>query len=190
MSFFTSYLGVVAVWAFFSLFWLISLRTRDVSIVDILWGLGFSLLAVVTLFSEERSVRYTMVTCLVCLWGARLSLYLFLRNHGKPEDRRYQEIRAGYGDKFGIFSLFIIFWFQALLISIVSLPILFAKGPDRHVVLFVLGIVLWVIGFLFEAIGDWQLARFKKQPSNAGKVLNSGLWKYTRHPNYFGDFLI
>ncbi|MDZ7804526.1 DUF1295 domain-containing protein [Thiohalophilus sp.] len=171
--------------------WLLSLCLRDVSIVDSIWSLMLLAAAVVYAFAVPLETRGWLVLILVSLWALRLSLYLTWRNWGEPEDRRYQSIRAKYSPHFGLKSLFIIFIFQMLLASIAALPLLPAMVQPSPLSLFdALGVLLWLIGMSFETLGDWQLARFKADPANQGKVMQSGLWRYTRHPNYFGEWCI
>jgi steroid 5-alpha reductase family enzyme len=125
------------------------------------------------------------------IWAARLSMHLTARNLGHGEDRRYQEIRARHEPRFALKSLYLVFWLQAILAWFVSLPLLGAFASLQPVGwLDYVGIGLWFIGFGFEAIGDWQLARFRRDPANAGQVLDRGLWRHTRHPNYFGEFCL
>ena len=132
-----------------------------------------------------------MVLWMLVLWSFRLSFYITKRNVGKCEDHRYQAIRARNEPGFTWKSLYLVFWLQALLAWVISLPVLGAFASNRPLgVLDWLGLALWVVGFVFEAGADWQLARFRKNPANAGKVMDRGLWHYTRHPNYFGEFCI
>lgn len=174
--------------------WLLSLPLRDVSIVDIFWGLGFVVVAWSTLLQSRAWDGWRVsLGVMTTLWGVRLSGYLAWRNWGEEEDRRYQSLRVRFGAGFPMVSLIIVFLFQAVLIWIVSLPVQFALSSnefDTIVGVAVVGGVIWLCGLFFETIGDWQLARFKANPENEGEVLDSGLWRYTRHPNYFGDFLV
>jgi steroid 5-alpha reductase family enzyme len=174
--------------------WLVSIIQRDTSVVDIFWGAGFVLVSFVFfMMTDGLLIRKVLLLSLVAIWGLRLSVYIGIRNHGKPEDPRYRAWRDKHGSSWPIRSLVTVFLFQGILMWIISLPLLVAMVPGGHAKLIwmdFVGIVLWSIGFLFEAIGDWQLFRFKKDPSNDGKVLDSGLWRYTRHPNYFGEFAI
>jgi steroid 5-alpha reductase family enzyme len=171
--------------------WVVATSRRDVSIVDLFWGCGF----VVTVWlsavqSSPWSARISLLAALTTLWGVRLSSHLARRNHGRPEDPRYAAMRAAHGPRFWWISLFTIFLLQGAILWFVSLPLQVTAVCDlpRAVsIADVLGTVLWSVGFLFESVGDWQLARFKADPANAGKVLDRGLWRYTRHPNYFGD---
>lgn len=176
-------LGVVA-WAF-------SVRIRNVSFVDSLWSLFFLLAAVVyALAPASLGTRGAVVLALVAVWALRLSIYITIRNWGKPEDYRYRKIREN-NEPFWIKSLFIVFGLQGVLAWIISLPLLVAitHGGEPGL-LDAAAALLWLVGIVFEAGGDYQLARFKRNPDNEGKVMDRGLWRYTRHPNYFGDFCI
>jgi steroid 5-alpha reductase family enzyme len=172
--------------------WLLSLPLRNVSIVDSLWSLMlFAAGVIYALSADPRAPRLAFVLWLAALWAARLSIYITARGMGKGEDPRYQAIRARNEPHFKWKSLYLVFWLQALLAWIISLPLLGVFASNRPIgLLDYLGILLWLIGFAFEAGGDWQLARFKKNPSNTGAVMNTGFWRYTRHPNYFGEFCI
>lgn len=175
-----------------SLLWIWSVFLKNVSIVDIFWGFSFVLVNAFYVFkSGEINAREILILVLVSIWGLRLTLYLAWRNIGKGEDFRYQEFRRNYGPKrYWWFSFFQTFLLQGVLIMIVSLPLLgihSSTSSGELKLLDYLGIIVWLIGFAFEAGGDFQLARFKQNVANKGKVLNTGFWKYTRHPNYFGD---
>jgi steroid 5-alpha reductase family enzyme len=175
-----------------SLTWVYSLLKRNVTIVDTLWSLLFVIAATVYVASvESPSQRAWLVLGLVGIWGARLATYLAWRNRGHEEDRRYQAIRRRNEPHFALKSLWLIFGFQAVLAWIISLPLAGAVAGDAPLgLLDWLGVALWAIGLYFEAVGDWQLARFKADRANAGRVMDRGLWRYTRHPNYFGDFCV
>ena len=172
--------------------WLISLVKRDVSIVDSLWSLVFLLAAVTyTLSLAETGPRTALVLILVGFWAIRLFAYITWRNWGEAEDRRYQAIRANNEPNFALKSIYIVFGLQGIIAWIVSLPLLAAiASPAPINNLDYIGIVLWTVGMIFEAGGDHQLARFKANPANKGQVLDSGLWRYSRHPNYFGNACI
>jgi steroid 5-alpha reductase family enzyme len=172
--------------------WLYSLYRNDVSIVDSLWSLMFLAGAIVYLmFADTVTERNILLMFLISLWAIRLSVFLTIRNWGKDEDRRYQEIRANNEPNFRIKSLYIIFGLQASLAWIISIPLLFALSADTDFgVIELVASVVWLIGFLFETVADYQLYSFKSDSDNRGKVLNTGLWAYSRHPNYFGEFLI
>jgi steroid 5-alpha reductase family enzyme len=175
-----------------TLLWIWSIIIKNVSIVDIFWGFGFVVVNTFYVFmSGELNTRKMLILTLVGFWGLRLAIYLAWRNIGKGEDFRYKEFRRNYGPKrYWWFSFFQAFLLQGVLIMIVSLPLLGINSSSSSGDLNLLdyfGIVVWLIGFTFEAGGDFQLARFKRNFANKGKVLNTGFWKYTRHPNYFGD---
>jgi len=172
--------------------WWVSLRRRDASLVDRFWGMGFVAVAVVVWGSlAQPSTRASVFLGLTILWGLRLSLYLSWRNWGHGEDRRYQAIRQRYGARFPLLSLPVVFLFQGTLVWVISLPLQAFGGEARPWGLAeTLGVVLWAIGFAFEAGGDWQLARFLRDPANRGRILDRGFWSLTRHPNYFGDAMI
>ncbi len=184
-------LSLLVTLAYMTLLWLLSLARKDASIVDVFWGLGFVLLAVVYFAVTDGFVgRKILVTVLVAVWGSRLSLYVLWRNWGKGEDPRYRRWREEAGARFWWTSLFRVFLLQGLVLWLVSAPILgahFYESANELTVVDLLGTVVWSVGFFFEAVGDWQLARFKADPTNRGKVMRRGLWAYTRHPNYFGD---
>jgi len=171
--------------------WLVSLALRNASIVDAFWGVGFVLLAVVYFVTTDGFLgRKILITTLVAVWGLRLSLYILRRNWGKPEDYRYRAFREKAGARFWWVSFFQVFLLQGVLLWLISAPILAAQfygSPDELTAVDVLGALVWGVGLFFEAVGDWQLARFKADPASKGKVMDRGLWRYTRHPNYFGD---
>jgi len=184
--------GLYAILVLATLTWLVSVIKRDVSIVDSMWSVMIFASALVYSSSVEPYWnRSSLVLTLVLLWAFRLTLYITWRNWGEPEDSRYQAIRRKYEPYFTLKSLGIIFVFQALLAWIISMPLWVALTvPFQSSVFDILAVALWMIGMIFEAVGDWQLARFKTNPTNRGKVMNRGLWRYTRHPNYFGECLI
>lgn len=175
-----------------ALTWVVSARRRNVTIVDTLWPLLFVIAGAVYVDAVAvPDARAWLVLGLVATWGLRLAAYLAWRSRGQPEDRRYQAIRRRNEPNFTLKSLWLIFGFQAALAWVISLPLAGAvAGGVPLGWLDVLGVALWVVGFGFEAVGDWQLARFKADPANAGRVMDRGLWRYTRHPNYFGDFCV
>lgn len=179
--------AVMAAGAF--LLWLVSLVKHDVSIVDSLWSLMFLAGAVMyASMTAEPGPRTTLVLILVAVWALRLFGYITWRNWGEEEDRRYQAIRARNEPNFAVKSLYLIFLLQATLAWIISLPLLAAiAGLGPLGALDYLGVTLFAVGLLFETAGDFQLARFKADPANDGQVMRSGLWSYTRHPNYFGE---
>ena len=170
--------------------WLVSLIKRDVSIVDSLWSLLFLIATAVyvTVNLPDNGPRAILVLVLMAAWAIRLSLHISIRNHGAGEDYRYQRIRANNEPYFQYKSFYIVFAFQGFLAWVICLPALAAvSGQAAPGPLDFAAVALWLTGFAFEAIGDWQLTRFRRDPSNAGKVLDTGLWRYSRHPNYFGN---
>lgn len=183
---------VIAVALF--LLWLLSLKLKDASIVDIFWGLGFAMVAVTTyLATDGFAGRKQLITALTIIWGVRLAWHIGSRNIGKGEDYRYQAMRKKLGARFPIISLFSVFLLQGALMWLISLPLQAAQipaQPDQLTVWDYAGLLVWIAGFLFEAVGDWQLRRFKSNPANKGKLMDQGLWAFTRHPNYFGDALL
>lgn len=192
MLFFKAFLFIMI---FLTFFWVVSVKIKNASIVDILWSLLF-IIACATYFFYDSHYYYReiIVFGLVTIWALRLSLHLAIRNIGKPEDYRYQNFRKDYGaHRYWWFSFFQVFLLQGALAWIVSLPLLAINTKTFNNDLFILdyiGFLFWIIGFLFEAIGDYQLTKFKRNTLNKGKVLNTGLWKYTRHPNYFGNAMM
>jgi len=172
--------------------WLFSIVKKDVSFVDSLWSLFFLIAAAVFAYgAQPLSVRGQLVLLLVAVWALRLSLYITARNWGEPEDYRYQTIRANNEPGFAFKSLYIVFGLQGLLAWLVALPLLPAIAADSALnAIDIVAALLWLVGFVFEAGGDYQLSRFRANEENKGRVLDTGLWRYTRHPNYFGDFCI
>jgi steroid 5-alpha reductase family enzyme len=174
--------------------WGVSLAVRDASIVDIVWGLGFVLVAWIAFAMGDAPLeRRLLVSVLVTVWAVRLAGYMLWRKRGEGEDFRYREMRARYGDRFSLVSLFSVFLFQGLGMWAVSLPVQAAQalpGPGQLTTLDVAGTLVWAVGMVFEAGGDAQLVRFRRDPANRGRVLDHGLWRYTRHPNYFGDLCV
>lgn len=192
MSFSIYLTGLYAILVLAAFTWIVSVIKRDVSIVDSMWAV----MIFASAFVYSSSVgpywnRSSLLLTLILIWALRLTLYITWRNWGEPEDSRYQAIRRKYEPNFAMKSLGIIFVFQAFLAWIISMPLWVALTvPFEFSVFDLLAVILWTIGMMFESVGDWQLARFKTNPTNRGKVMNRGLWRYTRHPNYFGECLI
>jgi steroid 5-alpha reductase family enzyme len=174
--------------------WLVSVVVRDSSIVDIFWGSGFVLVAWAAFaLADGSDDRRLLLAVLVTVWGLRLTIHLARRNLGKGEDRRYAEMRERHGDRWLLRSLVVVFWLQGALMWVVSLPVQVTMTDATPAGLGALdwaGVALWAVGFAFESVGDLQLTRFKANPANRGEVMDRGLWRYTRHPNYFGDFCV
>jgi steroid 5-alpha reductase family enzyme len=175
-----------------TLLWLVSLARRDASLVDAWWGPGFALLAWVDVAAAGAAPRSVLAASLVSLWAARLGGYLLWRNHGQPEDPRYEAMRRRHGARFPWVSLATVFALQGVLQVAVGLPVWLVAarpGPTPLGVVDLAGAVIFAAGLAFETIGDLQLARFRADPASRGRVMDRGLWSWTRHPNYFGDCL-
>lgn len=188
--------GLPAALALMTLTWAVSVPRRDASLVDRVWGLAFVVLAVVyATLGDGDGARQLLMVVLVAIWGLRLSGYITMRNWGDDEDPRYRQMRERAPRTFPWRSLVTVFWLQALLAWLISVPLAAAAGVAGTLGPSVLGVgwldliavPIWLVGFVFEAGGDWQLKRFLADPANRGTVMDRGLWRYTRHPNYFGD---
>ena len=170
--------------------WIVSVIIHNASIVDIVWGLGFVVVAWVgRIVGDGNDARQWLITLLTTLWGLRLAGYLAWRNTGHGEDFRYRSMRKRWGSRFPVVSLVTVFGLQGTLMWIVSLGVQLGQAdatPDLGV-LALIGVLVYAVGLFFEVIGDAQLTKFKADPNSAGKVMDRGLWRYTRHPNYFGD---
>jgi steroid 5-alpha reductase family enzyme len=193
MTYFQIYLlSLLLIQGMMTLLWIVSVRLRNVSIVDPFWGLGFVVVSIFYFLQGDGfEARKILVLIMVIIWGLRLSIYLFWRNSGKGEDFRYRQFRKDFGEKrYWWISYFQVFLLQGFLMWLISAPLLavqfYGVGVNLGWLDF-LGILLWVVGLTFEAGGDFQLTKFKSNPENHGKVLSSGFWHFTRHPNYFGD---
>ncbi|MES2988994.1 MAG: DUF1295 domain-containing protein [Pseudomonadota bacterium] len=173
--------------------WAIAVRIRDVSFIDSIWGLGMAALALLSwLHTIQPGQRATLIAAMAAIWGVRLGAHLFIRWRREGEDKRYARMlgKAKTEGRFPSASLTKVFLPQALLLFITCLPAqlgTLASGSATIGPLALAGAALWLIGMVFETVGDWQLARFRADPAMQGKVLDTGLWRYTRHPNYFGD---
>lgn len=187
-------LGLAAVVSLFTVLWLASLALRNSSIVDMWWGPGILLIGLTyRLTTHGAPVRSTLVVAALALWAVRLAWHIGARNIGHGEDFRYAKWRQDRGASWWWFSYFKVFLLQSVIAWIISWPLYPAMASPAPVTLTpidIAGVALFVAGFLFEAIGDEQLRRFKAHPANKGRVLDSGLWRYTRHPNYFGEALL
>ncbi len=172
--------------------WLVSLAKNDVSIVDTLWSILFLVIAAgYAWLADASGPRVVLVLALVSAWALRLSVFIAVRNHGQPEDHRYQRIRRNNEPGFRFKSVYIVFGLQGLLAWLIAMPLAAAlSGSAPLGWLDLAGVVLWLTGMFFECVGDAQLARFKRDPASSGQVMDRGLWRYTRHPNYFGEFML
>jgi steroid 5-alpha reductase family enzyme len=174
--------------------WVVSIRLKDVSIIDIAWGATGAALAVSTYFlAGGTPERKLLVTGMTVIWGGRLAIHIARRKKGKGEDFRYAAMRARSPETFPLQSLITVFMLQAFLIWLISMPAQLAQlrmTPSSLTFLDLAGLVLWGVGMAMEALADHQLSRFLADESNQGKVMDQGLWRYSRHPNYFGDSLV
>jgi steroid 5-alpha reductase family enzyme len=183
-------LGIVV--AFMGIGLAIAQRQRKLTVVDTMWGLGFVLVAAETAFVSsggdgDPAMRWILLA-MVAVWGGRLSWHLHRRNSGQPEDPRYRKLAETDGRPFAQVALMRVFVPQGIAMWLVGTPIMVgANNRDVCTVLLILGVAVWAVGLFFEAVGDAQLAAFKRDPDNRGKLMDQGLWRYTRHPNYFGD---
>ena len=174
--------------------WVISLMRRNAAIADSLWGLGFVLIAWLTFFQADGFFqRKLMLALLVTVWGMRLFFHIAARSRGKGEDPRYAAWRAQYGEKFWLVSLYKVFLVQALFLWVIAIGVQYgqiAAQPARLTWLDAAGLLIWLAGLLIESVADYQLQRFLAAPENRGRVMDQGLWRYSRHPNYFGEALV
>jgi steroid 5-alpha reductase family enzyme len=186
--------ALVILFIYFSCLFILGQALVDNSIVDIGWGGGFVILAMAGLIlNKEIGAVHILTTTFVLLWGIRLVIHLAKRNIGKPEDYRYVQMRIKWGEKWPRLKAFLnVFMLQMVVMYVVALPIIALAGKtvDGLGVFSLIGSVVFAIGYLFEVIGDEQLRRFKTLPENKGKIITTGLWRYTRHPNYFGEAMI
>lgn len=185
--------SAICIFSFMCVMFIIALIKKDNSIVDVGWGLGFILVAFITFFFYgENRLHQKLATFVTLIWGLRLALYILIRNWGKPEDFRYANWRKEWGNNVVIRSFFQVFMLQGVVMFINVLPIIIINStPFAHkslVWLFPVGAFVGFIGFIFEAVGDWQMYSFKSNPHKHG-IMNKGLWRYSRHPNYFGEAL-
>jgi steroid 5-alpha reductase family enzyme len=174
--------------ALFVLTWIASVVRRDASLADRTWGLGFVLVAWV--IALRSATPDWLVVLLVSIWGLRLAAHITVRNWGHGEDRRYRAMRERNGPRWWLTSLWWVFGLQALLCLIIALPLAVAVPQEGSGLLRLFGLGLWLVGFAFEAVGDWQLVQFTRDSPNRTRVLDTGLWRYTRHPNYFGEVVL
>jgi steroid 5-alpha reductase family enzyme len=182
--------AALIVFVYFLVFFLVAQVIKNNSIVDMGWGAGFVLLALIILISQGAYVeRNLLMTLLVTIWGGRLTYYIVKRNWGKPEDFRYAKWRQEWGRWLVPRAFLQVFMLQGLLMLVIGYPIILVNAnpqPGLHFFDYA-GLLVWIVGFIFESVGDKQMAEFKKDPANKGHVIKSGLWKYSRHPNYFGE---
>jgi steroid 5-alpha reductase family enzyme len=184
--------GLVVVVSAMTLLWMLSLRLGDVSIVDPFWGPGFVLVTLTYLLADSRyGARGLLAFGLVTIWALRLGSHLLRRNRREGEDPRYAAMRERGGPGWERRSLFTVFWLQAGLLWVISMPLLGSVVSRASLGVWDLaGTIVFLAGLLVEAVADAQLARFKSDPANRGRVLDEGLWRYSRHPNYFGELVL
>jgi len=185
-------LGVLFI--YFTIFFILAQVKKNNGLADIGWGMGFVVVAFTSLiYQGDYSLIPLTITALVTIWGFRLFFFLGLRNWNKPEDYRYVAMKEKWKTNLVLKAFIYVFMLQGAFLFIISLPIQLASlvsvqvNTTLQIVILVFGVLLWLIGFFFEAVGDAQLKKFKSNPTNKGKILSTGLWKYTRHPNYFGE---
>jgi steroid 5-alpha reductase family enzyme len=183
--------GLGAAFALVLVAWVVSLVRRDASVIDCFWGSGFALLSWVYFLGTEGPLLPRLLPAtLVTIWGGRLSLHILWRSRDAPEDYRYREMRERHGSRFPLVSLFTVFLLQGALLWLISTPLLQAGRATELSLWHLAAVMVFAVGFLFETVGDLQLSRFRADLSNTGQVMKTGLWRYTRHPNYFGDALV
>jgi len=182
--------SAICIFFYMSFIFLLAWIKKDSSIVDIAWGIGFISVAILTSFLEAGfAPRHVLVTALIFLWGTRLAAHIAIRNKGRGEDFRYAQWRKDWGMWFFIRSFFQIYMLQGFLLLIIAYPVMLINHSEEPGIKFldILGLIIWLIGFFFEAVGDYQLSKFKRKAENKRKIMTQGLWRYTRHPNYFGE---
>ena len=183
--------SAIIIASYFIIWFILASILKNASVVDIGWGFGFVLVSWI-IFFQSVTVVTIMTTIFVSLWGLRLTYHVFKRNHGKPEDFRYAKFRKEWGKFYHVRSFFQLFMFQALIMFLVSVAFIYIyRSPSiESILLIVIGAVIWAAGFLIEMIADLQLKNFTSSKDNKGKIINTGLWKYSRHPNYFGESVV
>ncbi len=182
--------AVAIVWVYMTLFYALAMHKKDSSIIDIGWGLGFVVIAwALSIASGEWGAGNLILNGLVTIWGLRLAAHIYIRKQGKPEDWRYAKWRKDWGKTYWRRSYLEIFMLQGLMMLLVSAPIVLAADHGKFSMTPVawIGFVIWAVGFFFEAVGDWQLSRWLKVKHQKNDIMTAGLWRYTRHPNYFGE---
>lgn len=178
------------IFSFFTFLFVLALIKKDNSLVDIAWGIGFILVSLFTLYLRPSyNYRFILVLGLIMVWGLRLSIYILARNKGKKEDFRYAKWRADWGKYWVIRSFIQVFMIQAFFLLTIVYPIMMLalSSFSSFTILDLIGLAIWLLGFFFQSLGDYQKSRFKKDINNKGKIMQKGLWRYTRHPNYFGE---
>lgn len=183
----------IIIWLYMTILSIFAHIKHDNSIVDIGWGIGFILITLTILTQRSSfSIIHFLITGMICIWGIRLSTHIFLRHRGKPEDYRYATMRNSWKSYPFLHAYTKIFILQGVIMLMIAssiIVILTAQSSPDLTITFI-GIILWSVGFYFEAVGDYQLKQFIHDSKNSGRIMKTGLWKYTRHPNYFGELLM
>ena len=175
-----------------SVWFVISLLIKRNDIADIAWGLGFVGVVIFLFITQAQTLQSTIVYILTIIWGIRLAIHIGVRSKGKPEDFRYKKWRDEWGKYFVLRSYLQVYLLQGFFMWIISLPIIVVSMAQNQAIspFALAGSIIWLIGFAFESIGDYQLMLFIKHKQNKSDIMQTGLWKYTRHPNYFGEVLV
>lgn len=175
------------------LFFIFAVIKKDLSVIDTAWGLGFITISLIgSVLNQGSNLREVIVSVLITIWGIRLAGFIHHRNHGKPEDFRYANWRKEWGNKTNVIAYFKVYWLQLFLMLIVALPIFSVHTTSDYSIKWfnILGISLWVTGLIWESVADFQKSQFKNRKENENKIMQEGLWKLSRHPNYFGEALL
>jgi len=180
---------LILVFVYVNIWFVLAQILKNNSIVDIAWGLGFVCIAWWMHLFHSSTIS-GLLTIIVTFWGLRLGLYIYLRGRKKGEDWRYVQMRNNWGKQQMINAYFKVFLLQGFLMWIIALPLIENDTPNTWAYPQIIGSILWLVGFLWESIADWQLFKFKQNPENKGKLMNTGLWRFSRHPNYFGEILL
>lgn len=184
-------IAIISLMLFFHIIFIIAIIIKDNSIIDIAWGIGFIVIDI-ALISQSKNIHapQLMISLLILIWGLRLSGYIYLRKQKKVEDFRYLEFRKTWGNHYIIRSYLHVFFLQMILLLLIALPLFIAFEKNNSLSAYnIIGMIIAAIGFIIEATSDFQMRQFKKNPINKGKIIQCGLWKYSRHPNYFGESL-
>ena len=186
--------AAVALFLTMNIMFVVGMRSNDNSLIDIAYGPAFVLATLGGWLAGGATIHFRplLMFCLLCLWAARLGVHIGLRHRGRGEDFRYRNFRQAWGNTFVWRSFLQIYMLQGVVVFLISIPFhLAVAGPGPGIVRSdVLGVALFAVGFFFEAVGDWQLSRFKKEQNSRGRIMTTGLWRYTRHPNYFGEAVL
>ena len=183
-------IALILIFSYFLVFFIVGTIIKNNSIVDIGWGLGYVIVAVILLlFDKVINIGQMIITLMVALWGLRLFYYIMKRNWQKPEDFRYQKFRQDWGKNVILRAFFQVYMLQGFFMYIIAQPVIMMYGVNHEpmILLVILGTVIWLFGYYFEVVGDAQLKAFKAKPVIKGNIMQVGLWQYTRHPNYFGE---